>query len=63
MKQSAAYTITENGEEQFYTILDCGCELHVTVNQLFEDDLPCPLHEESRYFYDFNDGRSPRKEK
>jgi hypothetical protein len=61
MKQHAAYTIVEDGEEKFFTVLDCGCELHVAVDQLFEDDLPCPLHEENRYLYDFNDGKKPRE--
>ncbi len=55
MKQHAAYTTSEDGEEQFYTVLECGCELHVTVDQLFEDDLPCPLHEEYRYIGERND--------
>jgi hypothetical protein len=50
MKQHGAYTVVENSEEKFFTILDCGCHMHVAVGQLFEDDLPCPLHEEYRYF-------------
>lgn len=57
MQQVAAYTTKDNGEENFYTVLECGCELHVTPALLFEGDLPCPLHEWQRYVYDFNDGK------
>jgi hypothetical protein len=61
MRQIGAYTIIEDGEEKFYTILDCECHLQVMVGMFFEEDLPCPLHEEYRYFYDFNDGKPHRK--
>lgn len=49
MKQVAAYTDREDGEDRFYTLLECGCKLHVTIETLFEADIPCPLHEEYRF--------------
>jgi len=50
MKQVAAYTDKdEDGKEEFYSVLSCGCTLHVQIDDLFEADLPCPLHEEHRF--------------
>jgi len=52
MKQAAAYTLNEDGEEQFFVLLECGCSLHVAPLTLFDQDIPCPLHEESRFYGD-----------
>jgi len=50
MKQVAAYTDKdEEGKEEFYSVLECGCTLHVLIEELFDPDLPCPLHEEYRF--------------
>jgi hypothetical protein len=49
MKQAAAYTLKEDGEERFYTVLECGCTYPVAVETLFEADIPCPTHEEYRF--------------
>jgi hypothetical protein len=61
MRQIGAYTIIEDGEEKFYSILDCGCQLEVAAGMYFEDDLACPLHEWKRYYYDLSDGKPHRK--
>jgi len=40
----------EDGKEIFVVTLECGCELHIPVTLVFENELPCPLHEEGRWF-------------
>lgn len=49
MKQAGAYTAREGDEECFYTVLECGCTYRVAVETLFDQDIPCPLHEEYRF--------------
>ena len=43
-------THDEEGNEIFVVTLECGCVIPVPVSLLFEDELPCPLHEEDRWF-------------
>jgi len=49
MKQAGAYTAREGDEECFYTVLECGCTYRVAVETLFDQDIPCVLHEPQRY--------------
>ena len=50
MRQTGAYTDKdEDGEDQFWAVLECGCTIHVPLASLAETDLPCPLHEEYRF--------------
>jgi hypothetical protein len=49
MKLAGAYTLHEEGEERFFVVLECGCHIGVVIHDVFESDLPCPLHEPQRY--------------
>jgi hypothetical protein len=51
MKQISTYSYKEEGEdeERFYVVLTCGCTWPVPPDVLFEDDVPCPVHEEARF--------------
>lgn len=49
MEIAALYS-DPDAEGLYIALLRCSCTLHVPVGLLCEDDLPCPLHEEHRYY-------------
>jgi hypothetical protein len=49
MQVCGAYAKMEDGEERYFAILLCECHIPIPVLETFENDIPCPLHEEHRY--------------
>ena len=48
MRVAAVYHPPESPD--YFVILTCACTYPVVDSMLFEIDIPCPLHEEHRYF-------------
>lgn len=53
MQVCGAYAKTEDigdgPEERYYAILLCECHIPIPILEIFENDIPCPRHEEHRY--------------
>ena len=49
MQVCGAFAQNDGGEERYFAILLCGCNIPIPILEIFENDIPCPLHEEWRY--------------
>lgn len=51
MHVSSVYTVHENSTEDYFIVLECGCQYRVSEAMILTgtEDFPCVLHEEERY--------------